>query len=233
MEILIFILVAAVALILVACGYLQQRKRRKELGRFAAEFGWNFDPSSDYSIEEHYPQFGVFTRGHSRYAFNTIRGEMTLNGFRWPVVMGDYRYCQTTGSGKNSDTHTYHFSYLVLDMPYHVAGELTIRSEGVFDKLASMIGFDDIDFESAEFSRRFHVKSDDKKFGYDVVHPRMMEFLLAGDPPAIYIAAHACCLHDGNRCWPAAEFHDRLSWAHEFFELWPRYLIEDLATRAQ
>src|SRR5690606_33615252 len=116
MEILIFIVFAALGIVLLVCAYRQQQKRREQLSRFAAELGWQFDPSADSSIEDHYPQFGIFSRGHSRYAYNTMRGETTINGIRWPVVMGDYRYRQTSGSGKNRRTHTYYFSYLVLDM---------------------------------------------------------------------------------------------------------------------
>jgi hypothetical protein len=40
------------------------------------------------------------------------------------------------------------------------------------------MGYDDIDFESHEFSRAFCVRSSDRKFAYDVCNARMMEFLL-------------------------------------------------------
>ena len=49
--------------------------------------------------------------------------------------------------------------------------------EGLFDKLAGFVGFADINFESEEFSKRFHVKSDDKQFAYALIHPQMMEWL--------------------------------------------------------
>jgi hypothetical protein len=41
------------------------------------------------------------------------------------------------------------------------------------------VGIEDIDFESAEFSSKFCVKSPDRRWAYDVIHPRLMEFLLA------------------------------------------------------
>ncbi|MCK4626760.1 MAG: hypothetical protein KAV00_15725, partial [Phycisphaerae bacterium] len=56
---------------------------------------------------------------------------------------------------------------------------LYIRREGFFDKIGQFFGFDDIDFESAEFSRKFYVKSPDKRWAYDVIHTRTMEHLLA------------------------------------------------------
>jgi hypothetical protein len=62
-----------------------------------------------------------------------------------------------------------------------------ICREGFWSKVAQAFGYDDIDFESAEFSRRFCVRSRDKKFAYDFCHARMMEFLLANDDLTIEI----------------------------------------------
>ena len=63
--------------------------------------------------------------------------------------------------------------------PFRNVPDLLIRPEGFFDKVAGAFGFDDIDFESEEFSRAFFVKSSDKRFAYDVLHPRMLELLMA------------------------------------------------------
>src|SRR5204862_1433100 len=98
------------------------------------------------------------------------------------ATAGDFTYKETSGSGKDERTTTYEFSYLLIRLPYGNVPDLLIRPEGFFDKLAAMIGFSDINFESAEFSRRFLVKSSDKKFAYDVIDPRMMDFLLATRP---------------------------------------------------
>ena len=57
--------------------------------------------------------------------------------------------------------------------------ELTIGPEGFFSKIAQAVGYDDIDFESHEFSRKFCVRCRDKKFTYDVCNSQMIEFLLA------------------------------------------------------
>ena len=112
--------------------------------------------------------------------------------------MGDFTYKVTTSSGKSTTTTTYRFSYLILHMPWSGVPDLLIRREGMFDKIAGVLGFDDIDFESAQFSRRFHVSSTDKRFAYDVIDPRMMEFLLKGDPPTVDIENTRCCISDGR-----------------------------------
>lgn len=113
--------------------------------------------------------------------------------------MGDFRYKVREGSGKSRHTRTYKFSYLILHLPFVKLPSLLIRQERVFDRLAGVIGFDDIDFEPHEFSQRYYVKSDDKRFAYDVVHPRMMQCLLEANPPAIDIEHDRCCVTDGRR----------------------------------
>jgi len=42
-----------------------------------------------------------------------------------------------------------------------------------------VFGYQDINLESAEFSKTFCVRSPDKKFAYDVCNAKMMEYLLA------------------------------------------------------
>ena len=229
----IFIVVVFGALVLLFAyhAYQQQQKRIAGLTALARKLGWQFDSGRDYSHEDEYSQFAVFHRGHSRYAYNGLRGTMDVGGQTYRAKMGDYHYRITSGSGKSRSTRTYTFSYLIVDLPYARVPNLYLREEGIFDALAGFLGFDDIDFESAEFSKRFHVKSRDKKFAYDVIHPGMMEFLLAREPPTVDIEQSQCCLVDGNdTCWSAAEFEGRLDWARQFFELWPKHLVATLNT---
>ena len=101
---------------------------------------------------------------------------------------------------------------------------------GLFDKVAGAFGFDDIDFESSEFSKRFYVKSTEKRFAYDVLHPRMMEFLLAARPPMLDVEDGALCLSDGSRRWQPADFRAQIAFVRQFCDLWPRHLVKDLET---
>ena len=228
MIIPVFVIVAILIAVAIYWSYQQQLRRRQELLALAGRLGWSFDPEHDSSHDERYAQFSVFRQGHSRYAFNTLRGTLEAGERAWRAQMGDYHYQITTSNGKTTSTHTYIFSYLILHLPYENAPSLAIRREGLFDKLAGAFGFDDIDFESDEFSRRFHVKSGDKRFAYDVIHPRMMEFLLASEPPAIEIEDGACCVNDRGETWTPQEFQSRLDWVREFFALWPRHITAEL-----
>ena len=53
---------------------------------------------------------------------------------------------------------------VIVQLPWSGILETIVRPEHVFDRLASFLGFDDIDFESVEFSKRFMVKFADRKF---------------------------------------------------------------------
>ena len=226
MEILLVI--AGIALIgaIAYFSYLQEKKRREEMGQLADSLGWSFSP------EKHGPRslerFDMFDKGHSRAAYNTMRGEFEANGLPCTAQAGDYRYKVTSGSGKNRRTTTYNLSYLAFRLPFPATPDLLIRREGLMDKISGAIGFDDIDFESEEFSRKFFVKSRDRRFAYDLIHPRMMEKLLDCNPPRIDLIDGYVCLSNGTRRWSPSEFNSELRFARQFLELWPEHLAADL-----
>ncbi len=227
-PILIVAAFAVVAVVAIVFGAKQARQRREALAALAGKLGWRFDPGHDRGHDERYHQFPMFRRGHSRSAYNTLEGEIEIAGRVYRGRMGDFTYKVTRHNGKSTSTTTYRFSYLVLHPPFAVLPELRIRPEGLLDKLAGAVGFDDIDFESAEFSKRFHVKSSDKRFAYDVVSPRMMEFLLASGGCAVEFDAGCCCVSDGRAQWRPEAFEGHLGWLGRFFEHWPEFLLEQL-----
>ncbi len=159
----------ALAAALIVFGILKARQRREAMARLAKELGFEYYPDDPWNLEDKYAMFELFGRGHSRGASNVICGEMDGRA----VVAFDYRY--TTGSGKNKSTHSY--QALVMGLPIVAAG-LRMRSESLFDRVASWVGYDDIDFESDEFSRRYHVACDDRRFAYDILHARLIDHLL-------------------------------------------------------
>ena len=143
--------------------------------------------------------------------------------------MGDYRYTVTHQTGKNRSTKTYRLSYLIIGMPYESVPKLLVRSENFFDKIAGFVGFDDIDFESVEFSRKFHVSSSDKRFAYDLIDPRMMEFLMQSPGPALDMESGWLCLVDGKRRWDVFEFKARVNWLEQWLQHWPEHVVRSLA----
>ena len=230
LPIILIIVALAVIVFFGYLSYLAAKKRREALAALAGELGWRFEARRDRSHDDEYAHFEIFRRGHSRAAYNTLIGDLEIDDRPCPSKLGDFTYKITTSTGKSTQTHTYRFSYLIVHLPFAGAPDLLIRREGMFDKLAGAFGFDDIDFESADFSKRFYVKSPDKRFAYAVIHPRMMEFLLAGDPPTVDIEYGRCCLSDGRHRWEPQEFRAMLTWVVEFFERWPDLLTAHLVS---
>ena len=151
-------------------GGIMERRRRAELEEFARRLGFTFVPDPGGSYAEQYAGFTPFGQGRSRRASSLVRG--ARGEVHWELF--DYRY--TTGSGKNRRTHRY--GVVVAKVPLALP-RMTLRPEGMFDKVAALAGFDDINFESEAFSRRYHVTGDDRRRVYDLLHPQMMEYLLS------------------------------------------------------
>lgn len=245
---IIFLFMGVLVAIGAAVAWHYQRARTEAMGRLADELGWMFQPhgvSTDSSgdflssllglitseSDMRYRAFGVFSQGRDRRAYNTLQGSLLLpapGGPRpCPAVAGDFRY--TTGSGKNKSTH--HFSYLIVELPCGPVPETIIRPEGFFDQVAGFVGFDDIDFESAEFSDAFHVKGADKRFAYDLCDPRMMQFLLATRPQGLELDRFHLCISTGQKRWPVETFKQNIAWVGHFIDHWPRHLVDRLAPR--
>ena len=108
---------------------------------------------------------------------------------------------------------------------------LFIRPENFFDKLTEFIGFNDIDFESAEFSKKFYVKSPDKKWAYDIIHPRMMEFLLASPMFSIQFDLLSVIVYRDNTFSPA-DFDAAADLVNGIFERIPDYVIQNQRIRS-
>ncbi|NQU10353.1 hypothetical protein HQ590_06165 [bacterium] len=175
MPVVIIILFAVIFVGIIVYGAHAKAQRRKELAAWAAGHGLRFLPASRSDLESRYPEFDCLRHGTNRYAYNLIDGDWqgrALLGF-------DYHYAtHSTDSKGRRRTQHHHFSAVVLRSPMPLE-PLLIRPEGAFDKVKQFFGFEDINFESAEFSRRFYVQAANRRWAYDVIHQRTMEFLLA------------------------------------------------------
>jgi hypothetical protein len=130
----------------------------------------SFNPGRDEQFAMGWGFLSRLSEGTNRYAFNVLRGtyhDRTLFVF-------DYHY--QTGSGKNQQEH---YGTLLMLVVNEAFPQLTIGPENLGLKIAEALGVtNDIKFESAEFSRKFCVRSPDKKFAYDVCNPQMIDYLL-------------------------------------------------------
>ena len=183
MEIVIFALFVALIVALAILGARAAKKRREAFALLAQRLGLAFSPGRDPDIARRLGFLDKLAQGSNRYAFNILSGTFHNHS----VSAFDYHYeTYSTDSKGNRQTHHHHFSclLLMLEKPFP---ELTIAREGLFSKIAQGLGYDDIDFESHEFSRTFCVRSKDKKFAYDFCHARLMEYLLQNQDLAIEI----------------------------------------------
>jgi hypothetical protein len=185
-----FIAIAAVVAVL---GYISSLKRREAMAAVAAKLGLHFSHHKDHALARRYQFLDKLRVGQDRYAYNILSGDYQGHG----VTLFDFHY--RTGSGKN--THHYYISFFILQLPAAFP-ELVIGTEGFFSKIAQAVGYDDIDFESHEFSRTFCVRSADKKFAYDVCNARMIEYLLSNPDLTIEIEGGALAISFGSRLSP-------------------------------
>ncbi len=185
---LMFGVFAVIVVVVIVFGILGAQKRRKAMHALAQKWGFAFYPKDPWNLPMWYTRLDLFNRGRSKRATNVMSGEVDGR----TVVAFDYRY--TTGSGKNS--HTHHHQAVVFLLPID-APAVRLRPESVFDRMASWVGWDDIDFESDEFSRRYHVASEDRRFAYDLFHARLIDYLLrCGTAPHMETAGVFLLLYD-------------------------------------
>jgi hypothetical protein len=220
-DYLVFVAILGFVVVSIIYGIYASGHRRKELAAWAMSKGLNFTPERDSSFQDRYPSFDCLRKGDSRYAYNIMAGT-----FAGRELLGcDYHYA--TGSGKSRTQH--HFSLVIIKSPI-LLEPLFIRPENFFDKLTELVGFNDIDFESAEFSKKFYVKSPNKKWAYDIIHPRMMEFLLASPEFPIQFDSLSVILYRGTTFSPQ-DFDDATNLINGIFERIPDYVIQNQKLR--
>lgn len=219
MEILILILVVGAIVAGATYASIQAKKRREALARLAASLGFRFSPAKDYTIDDRYRFLKNLAQGSNRYACNVMSG--SYGGHE--VLIFDYHYETYSRSSKgHRQTHHHYFSFFILHLP-GVFPELTVTREGMFSKVAQFFGYDDIDFESAEFSRQFCVRCADKKFAYDICNPRTIEYLLAHPFLNLEIDQHCLSLFFSGRL-SAEAIQSNLNRLVGLRELFPEYL---------
>lgn len=218
----VFFIIVVVALFVVALifGARAAKKRREELAALAARLGLSFRAEEDYGLAGRFAFLDALAHGSNRYAFNVLSGQYRNT----EVLVFDYHYeTHSTDNKGNRQTHHHYFSFFILLLPQNFP-ELRITKEGMLSRIAQVFGYDDIDFESAEFSRAFCVRSKDKKFAYDFCHAQMMEYLLANRDLSIEVERTALALAFASRL-SAAEIESNLQRLFEIRSRLPEYLF--------
>ena len=198
MQVLLIAGFIALVVVLVIFGHLAAKKRQEAMLAMAARLGLQFDPGKDRGLARQFQFLDKLRVGDNRYAFNILSGNYQSHD----VMAFDYHYeTHSTDSKGHRQTHHHYFSFFLLQLPVSFP-ELVIAREGFFSKVAQACGYDDIDFESHEFSQKFCVRSPNKKFAYDVCNARMIEYLLANDDLMIEVEGPALAVSFDNRLSP-------------------------------
>jgi hypothetical protein len=201
---------------------IMERKRREGLWALAGRLGLSFDEGQNEVIPLRYGFLKNFNTGDNRYATNILAGNYQSDS----VLAFDYHYETYTEDKNGRHTEHHWFSVFVLEMPGSEFPELTIRHENFLLRVAEVFGYQDIKFESAEFSKVFCVRSEDKKFAYDVCNPAMMEYLLGHRDLSLQIEDEVIAIVYNNRL-SVEQFEPNLQRLVEVRNRLPQYLFAD------
>ena len=198
MQIIVILGILALIVVGAILGHLAAKKRREAMFALAGRLGLHFDPGKSRDLARRFQFLDKLRQGSNRYAFNVLSGRYQDHD----ITAFDYHYeTHSTDSKGHRQTHHHYFSFFVLRLAASFP-ELKIGTEGFFSKIAQAVGYDDIDFESREFSRKFCVRSKDKKFAYDVCNAQMIEYLLANPDLTIEIELDSLAMSFDRRLKP-------------------------------
>lgn len=219
-PLLIFIGFAALVGVLVYFGYLAEKKRREALQLVAAKFGFSFSHEKDHGFARRFDFLNHLDDGSNRYAYNIMSGE--VDGRSAHIFDYHYETYSRDSKGRRQTNHHY-FSIFTLQLPCDFP-ELVVKPEGFFSKVGAVLGFDDIDFESVEFSKRYDVRSSDKKFAYDFCNAQMIDYLLRQQKLIIEVEANVLSLTFKGRLKPEL-IRSRYEQLLQIRSLMPNYLF--------
>lgn len=151
--------------------WAQRDRRRAALARFAKDHGLDFRARDKGAPRE---DFRFFRRGDGGRARNVFQGQwndvairaMDYDYFVTRAVWGFYRVKRWR-----------HASVAVLELGASVPSVMTERN-GAAGLSPDYMGFHDVQLNSDEFNRRFHVTTDDREFAYKFFDLGMLRWLL-------------------------------------------------------
>lgn len=221
-----FWLLAALAILVFwAFSHHRRNQRRRLLRAWARRRGLSFKAGPDNKVGIRFLELQLLGGGGPTQGRNLASG--TIDGrevHAFDVVRGD---------GEDDEPSHRHSSFSCVlvkaDLPLI---PLQIRPEGMGDRLAGALGFDDINFESAAFSAQFHVTSADRKWAYDVVNGQQMEYLLSRPRVWLELGGWYCLVARSGSMSPE-DYNSALETARGFLDGIPESVkIEILGPRS-
>jgi hypothetical protein len=119
----------------------------------------------------------------------------------------------------------------MMAMPWSLP-YLAVRREGSLTRIGRSADGQDIDFESDDFNRLYHIQSDDPRYAYGVIHPLMMEWMLGAGKMLVpwCIAGRRLMVADNENEIDSTILIQKLQVMDDLLELIPAYVREDYGT---
>ena len=177
-SLLPFAAVMALVIIVAVIGWRLERKRREGLAAVAAQLGFRLVDRDDTLLERFRGYGSPFDRGFDRRAEHIMTGSYDGR----PAIAWDLTYHtweSRTVDGKSQRRKKAHrYAVVCVTMPRSYP-DLSVSPEGPLGRMWGRLTNTDVQFESDDFNQAFTVNSTDRRFASDVIHPRMMQMLLA------------------------------------------------------
>lgn len=195
-----------------------QKMRRESIQGFANESGLTFWADDIEKLRTRLLDFQLFKEGRAQRAFNVLRAE--AEGVSMTVF--DYQF--TTGSGKSQ--HTHRLTTLLVEADSLHLPPLTLRPENIFDSIAGVFGFRDIDFENnPEFSRGFVLKSPNEEFTRKLFDQDICQFFMARRDVVLESNRNRFVLYRRNKTVHPRDFKSFMADGLELFNLFSASLV--------
>ncbi|MGH7144952.1 MAG: hypothetical protein ACREJ2_12615 [Planctomycetota bacterium] len=226
---------AALLAVLVAPGLIRRQRRATVFAAVRRRLG--FEPLNGQPRTR--PELELFMGGDAGYDLRLLAGGVDGR----PVRVGDHELAvflpigllcdaiEITGWGPAEDTATVNFSYAFTPCVQTHFPRMIIRSEHLTDRVKAAAGFTPIQFESEEFSRKFHVASEDRRFAYEIVTPAFMALLLDHPGHAVLFDRCGVTIYKGVRQWTADEFETAAKLCVAVAKAVPEYVWEEYPDR--
>lgn len=214
-----------------AIAHHKDKERKDEMRSWAQARGYSFRSSADpATIERVRSVFGIDADAIC-FARNTCSVQLAVLDRSVPCTVGDFRFTMIAGQSSTE----YQCTYALVTLPFGVP-EFCIRPEFSFDRIAGAMGFGDIDFEDISFSDRYHVASKSRRFVYNLLDPRMIEFLNSASPrPTLLASGKDLVLRaeydPAKRLdlrWNPGQCDEQVESLRAFFDRWPDHLVTQL-----
>lgn len=175
MPVVLFVILIIIGVVALVGGIIWlvsyvEKKRTQALQVVAEEAGLEFSARHQDRLLETMQVFSLFNKGHGRKMKNVMTATTEIAG----LSIFDYQY--TTGGGQHQHVHTN--TVVAMESDSLTLPAFKLRPEGLFDKIGSAIGLQDIDFaENAAFSKMFVLQGDNEPAIRTFFDNEMLEFL--------------------------------------------------------